>query len=288
MNRDPVRIGFLHPGEMGTALAKVVQRNGAITLWASEARSDRTVSRATAASIEDVGTLQALCSKCEIIVSICPPHAALEMAEAVAACEFGGIYVDANAISPNTAVQIAEIVSQAGATFVDAAVMGPPPNGRINTILCFSGDAAQSVAQFFKADALVVELLGSSRSKASALKMCHSAIHKGQLAMLLTTLASAEHFGVRSQFENLLTLSAGTRALVNELPQIPTRAAKSWRFIGEMLEVADTFAAAGLPPDMHRGACEIFRRCAEQKVGQNALSTDDLIRMLRNHGIQSE
>jgi len=36
--------------------------------------------------------------------------------------------------------------------------------------------------------------------------------------------------------------------------------AKGWRWIGEMEQIADTFAADGLPDGFHRAAAEIFRR----------------------------
>lgn len=289
IDNNPIRMGFLHPGEMGSALAKVARRNGATTWWASEGRSISTASRAAVAGIEDVGALKALCHHCEIIISICPPHAAIDMAKAVAASGFGGIYVDANAISPGAAMQIAEIVEQSGAAYVDAAVVGAPPNGRHDTVIYFSGEAAHIVAKYFKAEAVSVELLGASRSHASAVKICHSAIHKGQLAMLLATLAAAEHYGVKAHLESLLARHSSTRSLSNEIPEIARRATKGWRFAGEMLEVADTFAMAGLPPELHRGASEVFRRCpAPGSVDQNKLSTDNLIRMLLDHDIRSD
>ncbi len=288
MSLKSTHIGLLHPGQMGTALAKVAQRHGATTCWASEGRSPSTALRADEAGIEDVGTLAALCDRCEIIVSICPPHAALATARAASDCGFAGLYVDANAISPAKAEQIAEIVGQSGATYVDAAVIGPPPDGRQQTSIYFSGEAAHRVAAYFEGDAISIVLLGPSRSHASALKICHSAMHKGQLALLLAAMAAAEHHGVRMQLESLLAMRTSTRALVTDMAENTRRATKGWRFAGEMLEVADTFAAAGLPADMHRGAGEVFRRCPVPVSAQKPVSTEDLINRLLDQGAPRE
>ncbi len=283
--RDPVRIGFLHPGEMGVALAKVVQRNGATAWWVSAGRSRSTAARAAGAGMQDAGTRAALCRECQIIISICPPRAAIDVARGVAACGFAGTYVDANAVSPGTAIQIADIVEQSGASYVDAAVIGPPPGGTVDTFIYLSGEAAPSVAGHLKAEALFIEMLGSSRSHASALQICHSAMQKGQFAMMLGTVAAAAHYGVQAQLEGLWAGSPSTRLLLDGLADSPRPATKGWRFAGEMLEVAETFAAAGLPPEFHRGVSEIFRRCPVPSLGQKAGSPDDLIRVLLDQGL---
>lgn len=286
--QEPIQIGFLHPGEMGSAMAKVIQRNGAIALWASEGRSSGTAARAAAAGMRDVGTLEDLCRQCDVIISICPPHAAIDVAKATAACGFDGAYVDANAISPSTAIQIADIVAQSGATYTDASVVGPAPDGKRQTFIYFSGDAAESIANYFNAEALTVELLGPSRSLASALKICHSAMQKGALALLFTTLAAAEHYGVRAPLESLWAIRPETNPLINDIEQSPRIAAKSWRFAGEMLEVADAFAAVGLPSALFQGARDVYQRCAAPTPGQSLGSIEALISTLLNHGNHRE
>lgn len=281
-----IRIGFLHPGEMGAALANVARQNGATAVWASDGRSNSTASRAAAAGMTDVGTLEALCQQSDVIVSICPPHAAVEIAEAIAALNFNGVYVDANAISPATSVQIAEIVERSGANYVDAAVVGPPPWENHGTFIYFSGNAAEFMAGYFRAKTLSAEVLGESQSQASALKICHSAVHKAHFATLLATIAAAEHYGVRGHLENLWTKLPNTNSIIHEISEIPRRAAKGWRFAGEMLEVSDAFAKAGLPPGLHQGASEVFRRCPRPGFGESGISIDHLIRMLQSHDIE--
>lgn len=285
---SPIWIGFLHPGEMGAALANVARLNDATAVWASEGRSSSTASRAAAAGMTDVGTLESLCHQCDVIVSICPPDAAVEIAEATAAFNFDGVYVDANAIPPATSVQIAEIVERSGANYVDAAVVGPPPYGSHQTFIYFSGTAAEFMAGYFHGKTLSAEVLGASQSQASALKICHSAVHKAHFATLLATIAAAEHYGVRGHLENLWGKIPNTNSIIHEISEIPRRAAKGWRFAGEMIEVSDAFAKAGLPLGLHQGASEVFRRCPRTGFGENGISIDYLIRMLQSHEIERE
>jgi len=236
-----VIVGLLHPGEMGSAVGKVLQANGHEVLWASEGRSDAT--RARAASFVDAGTVGALAGQAEVILSICPPHAALAVARAAEG--FGGAYVDANAISPMRAREIAAIHPQ----FVDGGIVGGPP-AEPGTTLYLSGSGAASVAGLFAGSNLQPRLVAD----ASAMKMAYAARSKGSAAMLLAIRHVARHFEVEDEW----------RLSVPELLERLERAersaeAKGWRWIGEMEEIADTFAAAGEPDGFHRAAAEVFR-----------------------------
>jgi len=103
-----MRIGLLHPGEIGAAVGAALRARGTTVLWASSGRSPATVERAERAGLEDVGTVQELSRRSDAILSVCPPHAAVAAARTVA--EFPGVYVDANAVSPATARTIAGVV----------------------------------------------------------------------------------------------------------------------------------------------------------------------------------
>src|SRR4029453_1437810 len=121
-----VTVGVVHPGEMGASVGAAARRGGAEVVWASEGRSASTQARATADGLRDVGTLQKLVAVSDIILSVCPPGGASDVAHAVASYRFSKIYVDANAVSPATARQVGAIVEQGGATFVDGGIIGPP------------------------------------------------------------------------------------------------------------------------------------------------------------------
>src|SRR6516165_7998528 len=122
---------------MGAAVARVLAQRGHRVLWASQGRGPQTAQRAQAAGLTDAGTIAALASECEVILSICPPHAALDVARAVAG--FGGLFVDGNAISPQTARAAASIVTGGGTRYVDGGIIGPPPTVAGTTRLYVSG-----------------------------------------------------------------------------------------------------------------------------------------------------
>ena len=227
-----MNVGLLHPGEMGAAVGG---RLDAEVIWASEGRSDAT--RARAAAFRDVGTLAALVGGADVILSICPPHAALEVAHACAG--FDGVYVDANAISPQHAKEIAAVQPR----FVDASIIGGPEE----PALYLSGGGAGDVAQLFRLETHVVP-------DASAVKMVYAAWSKGTAAMLLAIRASARYYGVEDEWRQ------AAPELADRLARAEASAAKKgWRWTGEMEEIADTFAAAGQPDGFHRAAAEVFR-----------------------------
>ena len=132
-------IGLLHPGEMGSSVGATLRRGGESVLWASEGRSAESAKRAAAAGLEDAGSATELARRCDVILSICPPHAAHAVAASVGA--YDGIYVDANAISPATSREIGETFAR----YVDAGIVGGPPRERGTTRLYLAGHEAPHV-----------------------------------------------------------------------------------------------------------------------------------------------
>ena len=149
-------VGVLHPGEMGAAVARALREHGETVLWASAGRSAATAERAEAAGLEDAGDIAEVCRRCEILLSICPPHAALEVARA--ASGLTGIYVDANAIAPGTARAIAKLQPR----LVDGGIVGPPPSRPGTTRLYLSGGEAAEVAALFAGTNLEARVLSAS------------------------------------------------------------------------------------------------------------------------------
>jgi 3-hydroxyisobutyrate dehydrogenase-like beta-hydroxyacid dehydrogenase len=247
-------VGLLHPGEMGAALGSALTQRGNDVLWASAGRSDATARRADAAGLTDVVSVEALAERSDVILSVCPPHAAAEVAAAVAGAE--GLFVDANAIAPATARGIAGKRNRA--RFVDGGIIGPPPRSTETTRLYLSGAEAAAVAELFEGTPVDARVLSGEVGDASALKMTYAAWTKGTAAMLLAIRSVAEAEGVAEP------LSEEWRLSLPELPETLKRAersaaAKGWRWVGEMEEIAATFAAAGLPDGFHRAAAEIYR-----------------------------
>jgi 3-hydroxyisobutyrate dehydrogenase-like beta-hydroxyacid dehydrogenase len=273
-----INVGFLHPGEMGISLAASAQNSGHAAYWASEGRSPQTHARAAKLQLVDSRTLKDLCATCSVIVSICPPEAAERVATEVMSCSFHGLYVDANAISPQRAIHIGEMMEKADIMFVDGGVIGGPAWER-GTWLYLSGKEAERAATCFTAGPLGTCVLGESVGKASALKMCYAAYTKGTRALLLALLAAAEKLEVRGDLEKQW---AGDESEYAEEARAATRsvASKAWRYVGEMEEIAATFTAAGIPGGFHQAAAEIFRRCAHFKEAPERLSFESLLQAL--------
>src|SRR4051812_5087590 len=182
-------IGVLHPGEMGAALGARLRERGREVRWAGEGRSDRTHARAAAAGLRDAGSLAALAAGADVLLSVCPPHAALDVARAVAG--YTGVFVDANAISPQTVAAVRAIVEDGGGRFVDGGVVGPPPGREGTTRLYLSGADAAVVADLFAGTVVEAPVLGRQAGAASALKMAYAAWPKGTAGMLVACRESA-------------------------------------------------------------------------------------------------
>ena len=189
-------IGLLHPGEMGSTVGASARANASRVLWVSEHRSAQSRARAAAAGLEDAKTLVSLAAASDVIFSVCPPHSALDLARAVAAHGFTGTYVDANAVSPGTVREIGCIVEQAGATFVDGGIIGPPARARGTTRLYLSGEQAGRIARLFEQGPLEAIPVEGGPGAASALKMAYAAYTKGTAALLVSIRALAIHAGV--------------------------------------------------------------------------------------------
>jgi len=249
-------IGVLHPGEMGAALGARLREAGHDVLWASEGRSAASAERAAAARLRDAGTLEALTASAGLVVSVCPPHAALDVARAVAG--YTGLFVDANAVSPATARAIRAVVEDGGGRFVDGGIVGPPPEQPGTTRLFLSGAEADTLAGAFAGTALEAVVLGPEPGRASALKMAYAAWTKGTAAMLLAIRATARAEGVEDALLEEWARSQPDATGRSEAAEA-SAARKGWRWIAEMEEIAATFAAAGQPNGFHCAAADVFR-----------------------------
>lgn len=253
------KLGVLHPGNMGISVAASAQNSGCEVYWASDGRSQQTRVRADQYGLHDARNLARLCEVCEVIVSVCPPHAAESVAEQVAAQNFRGVYLDANAISPQRVARIANKVNAAGAAFVDGGIIGGPAWEAGQTWLYLSGEKARQVADCFAAGPLETEVIGEEVGNASALKMCYAAYTKGTSALLCAILATAERLGVRGELAKEWSRD-GSEFAANTEARVKRVTAKAWRFAGEMDEIAATFQSAGLPGSFHQAASEVYRR----------------------------
>jgi 3-hydroxyisobutyrate dehydrogenase-like beta-hydroxyacid dehydrogenase len=244
-------VGLLHPGEMGSAVGACLTAHGTRVLWASEGRSEDSARRASGAGLQDAGTVERVAAQADIVLSICPPHAALDVAASLPA--FSGIYVDANAVSPATAREVGSHFER----FVDGGIVGGPPRPDEPTHLYLSGPEALTVAEIFAGTPVDARVVSGEIGDASAVKMAYAGWTKGSAALLLAVRELAERAGVDE------ALAAEWEESIPGLFERLERARgsaerKGWRWVGEMEEIAKTFAAHELPDGFHRAAAEVF------------------------------
>jgi Domain of unknown function (DUF1932)/Rossmann-like domain len=264
-------VGILHPGAMGAAIGAALKSSAGVVIWAAAGRSDATSKRAELADLVGVPDVRELARRADLIVSICPPHAARAVAEEVAAAVADRpeppLYLDANAVAPATVQEIGALLGVDHV--VDGAVIGPPAWERGRTVLWLSGAAAPAVAELFTGTPFESRVLGPQIGAASALKACYALQSKALPAVWGALADAADAYGVRDALRDQLArdsvdLDAAVAALVARA------GAKAWRWAGEMDEAAETLAAAGVPDGFSRAAAEVYRRMAEQDATDRA------------------
>jgi 3-hydroxyisobutyrate dehydrogenase-like beta-hydroxyacid dehydrogenase len=253
-------VGILHPGSMGGAVAAQARSSGAEVLWCPEGRSSATKERALQYGLTAVSSVGELTERAEVILSICPPAYAEDVAVEVGAHSFTGTYVDGNAIAPASMARINAILGRTGATVIDGSVIGSPPSASRSTRLYLSGpcEALALVASLFAGSSVQARLLPGGIGRASALKLSYSSYQKASRVLAAVSYALARDYGVE---EELLDIAQGrATSYLSETGYIPKVAARSWRWAPEMNEVASALDEAGLPSDLAEASAAVMSR----------------------------
>jgi 3-hydroxyisobutyrate dehydrogenase-like beta-hydroxyacid dehydrogenase len=272
-------VALLHPGEMGSAIGACLVRRGLRVVWASSGRSAETRSRALAAGLEDLGSIARALNAADLALSVCPPHGALELAREVAGHGFEGVFVDANAVSPETARAVGRVVEKAGASFVDGGIIGPPPVEAGRTRLYLSGIREAEVAALFAGSNLEAIAMRAPAGAASALKACYAAWTKGATALLAGVRALAESEGVEAAL--LSEWKVSQPGLDKRSEAVTVQARKAWRWVGEMEEIAASFEAVGLPGGFGLASAELYKRLEGFKGGESPPALPQVTAMIR-------
>jgi len=273
------KIGILHPGEMGISVAAAAINSGHSVYWTSQSRSDKTRLRAEKHNLIEIETLPELCETSEIIFSICPPHAAEDVARSVTETGFKGFYLDTNAISPQRAIRIGEMMEENRVHFIDGGIIGGPAWTSNETLLYLSGRDAEKIANCFTKGPLETKIIGEEIGKASALKMCYAAYSKGTTALLCAILATAESLAIREElYQQWDKDEANFSDRVNR--RVTRVTAKAWRFEGEMKEIASTFHEADIPDGFHQAAAEIYQRMVDFKDAERPPGLNEVLQAL--------
>lgn len=265
-------VGLLHPGQMGAAVAAQILTNGHTVLWCPDGRSPATMQRAQDAGLRPA-PLNELLATSEIVLSICPPAVAEEIATTVAGFGYRGIYVEANAISPARMHRIATRFTGAGTTVIDGCIFGSPPGGRPPARLYLAGalTAVRQIADLFTGSLVESVILGEYPGQASALKMTFACFQRTSRTAAALAHALADDHGITSAL--LAEAARMSRDILANRDYLSSVAARAWRWSPEMLEVADTLEAQHLPADLALATAAVLERwagCANQPADVNS------------------
>jgi 3-hydroxyisobutyrate dehydrogenase-like beta-hydroxyacid dehydrogenase len=270
-------IGVMSPGDMGQAVAFQLKQGGFAVHTALDGRSARSKTLAHEAGLVDVGSIEKLVAGCDVILSIMNPAAALEFAQtaarAIAAGHGKPLFVDCNAIAPSTLRAVETAITGAGGRCCDGTIIGSPPRDGARCNLYFSGPGGDALS-VFAGPHLNVRILGAKNGEASALKMCYGAMNKGIQALMLETLMAARRLGVEVIFEQQMR---ETRADVHDwmLKMMPVMPPKAYRWVPEMLQIAETLKDVGMTPRIFEGAADMFAMVAGTTLGKQTPESRD-------------
>jgi 3-hydroxyisobutyrate dehydrogenase-like beta-hydroxyacid dehydrogenase len=265
-------IGITSPGDMGQGIAMCIKALGFNTCMASDGRSPRTRALGEKAGLTDCGSLDKLVQTCDMVLSVLDPGAAVTNAKAIAAaCKATNrkiVFVECNAIAPQTMHEITAILEAVGCTVVDAGIIGPPPRGTAKQRFYVSGPNA-SLMNRISCPNINVRVAGEKIGDASAVKMCYAALTKGSIALGTELLIAARKLGVDQALE------AEFKSSQAELHQsVLSRAAgmpfKAYRWVPEMNEIAKTFDGVGLTPKMFQGVSDLYAQIAATPQGKES------------------
>ena len=265
-------VGIMSPGDMGSAVGQVLAGHGLRVIAALGGRSARTRALAAEAGIADVGSLENLVREADLILSILVPDAAVEAAQQVAeAMKNTGakpLYADCNSIALQSARKIDGLLQAVGTPFAEASIIGSPPRVPNKTRIYTSGPHAQEFAQLNQFG-LVVRDLGPEPGKAKAIKICYSTVTKGTQALLTGSFVLGSRLGI---FDVLVSeLETSQKAMLKFAQDgLQQMAPKAHRWVGEMNELAATYQALGLTPEMLAGAADMYRDVSRTALGRES------------------
>lgn len=264
----PPIVAVIAPGMMGSAVAKRLTSAGVQVLTSLSGRSPATVARSRAAGMID--TALDRIAEAEFILSIVPPGEALALAEglvpAMRAAKRKPIYVDCNAVSPETVLCIDRVVRESGASFVDGGIIGPPPErDSSKTRIYLSGPDAGTVAMLGQYG-LSMPVQPGPVGAASAMKMSYAGITKGFTALGATMMLAATRAGTA---EALITeMKVSQPALLKWLTsQMPKMHSKAYRWVAEMEEIAAFVGADQTGDGLYQSAARLYGKIAADFEG---------------------
>jgi putative dehydrogenase len=274
-------VAVVAQGAMGAGVGGRLMERGLRVVTSLAGRSEASAERARAAGMIAVSDQEA--ARADIFLSIVPPSEALTLAQTMAALiapsNHKPVYVDCNAVSPQTKQRIGHIIVKAGSPFVDVGIIGLPPRpGRDGPMMIAAGPEAGRLAAL--ADfGLRIRTIEGPVGAASAVKMSYAGITKGITAVGSMMMLAATRAGVADELRAELDRSHPA-FIANFQRAVPDMFGKAYRFVGEMEEIADFVGEDKSARQIYRAFAEFYTRMAADLDGKHE-ETDALSAFLK-------
>ena len=277
-------IAILSPGDMGEGVGASIKGQGFDVITFLKGRSEETRMRSERAGIREVRNIEALVAEASLVVSILPPELAENVADqvSVAMTKTGSTpaYAEMNAIAPNTTKRIGEKISSVGAIFIDGGIIGWAPfKSKSDTRLYVSGTSAGLMEELNGNGKRIINL-GDEIGRASAVKMIYASVTKGTDTLLTAAYTASEALDIREVLEAEWAASQ-PEVLARMGRRVPALPADAGRWIGEMEQIAETYASVGLTPNYHTGAAEMYRLLNATPFAEESRETLDKSRTMQ-------
>jgi 3-hydroxyisobutyrate dehydrogenase-like beta-hydroxyacid dehydrogenase len=265
----PPTVAIIAPGNMGAAVGKRLTDNKVTVLTSLAGRSEESAARARAAAMRAASEREL--AEADFVLSIVPPGDALGLAQQLApvlsAANKKPVYVDCNAVNPQSVAGIAAAVATTGCPFVCAGIIGPPPKpGSTNTKFYASGPQAAEFARL-NDYGLIVRVLQGPLTSASALKMSYAGITKGFTGLGATMLLASTRGGSAAALK--AELAESQPALLGFLTRaVPAMYPKAYRFVAELEEIAGFIGEDKPEHAILEATARLYERIAEDFEGE--------------------
>ena len=276
-----ITVAVIAQGSMGAGVGKRLHENGAEVRTLLGGRSAESAERARAAGMKPAADERALLEGADFFLAILPPseveNLARRLAPALSALPAKPIYIDCNAISPQTVTRVAAIIEPTGARFVDGGIIGGPPRPGYSPAIYASGAAAGDTA-VLRDWGIDWRVIDGPIGAASGLKMSYAGITKGTTAIAAAMLLGAARFGCgealiaelsKSQPEMLKRMRGG----------IPGMYDKAYRWVGEMEEISDFHGPNKPAADMYAAIARLYELLAAAEA-ESSPGPDNAIKTL--------
>ena len=270
-------VAIMSPGDMGHAVGQVLSESGIDVITCTDGRSQRTKNLAEMAGLRQVATLEDMVIQADLVLSIMVPSKAMSFVREISphfeSSKTPTYFADCNAVSPQSALAMAEVINQAGGKFIDGGIIGTAPTKGDTPRFYVSGPDA-SVVMELDGRGITVKAIGNKVGQASGIKMCYAALTKGTNTLHVALLTAASRMGLtddlRKEFE--FSQKSHLAAMEKGISRLP---ANAHRWIGEMEEIAATFENLGVTPNFHKGAAEIYKMLNSTPFAKESPETID-------------